>query len=102
MVDEAAPVNAGDEAQVKGRKSKARRQREAELAALASILSTKGGRRFVWRLLEEAKIHSTSFAVEATITAFNEGKRHVGLWALAEVFEADPSAYTRMRQEASE
>jgi hypothetical protein len=35
-------------------------------------------------------------------TAFNEGARNVGLFLLAELFEADPDAYSRMQKDAAQ
>jgi hypothetical protein len=95
--------DAGDAVQVKTRKGKVKLKRENDLAALRLIVSTRLGRRFMWRLLSECKIYSESFAGEAAhMTSYNEGKRHVGLWALTEICEAEPEAYALMRREAQE
>lgn len=93
--------DAGEETQVKQKKTKAQLNRERELEALRNILSTYDGRAFLWRLLEECGIYTSSFTGNST-TFFNEGKRHVGLWTLNEIMDVNPNSYQQMRVEAVE
>lgn len=95
------PYDAGEETQVKQKKTKAQLNRERETESLRSILSSYDGRAFLWRLLEECGIYTSSFTGNST-TFFNEGKRHIGLWTLNEVMEVDPNAYHKMKVEAVE
>lgn len=95
------PYDTGEETQVKRKKTKAQLIRERETEALRSILSTFDGRAFLWRLLEECGIYTSSFTGNST-TFFNEGKRHIGLWTLNEIMEVDPNAYMKMKVEAVE
>lgn len=95
------PVDAGDESQVKKRKSVSELQRLSELEALKDLLKTYSGRSFMWRLLTECGVYTSSFTGQDSFTFFNEGKRHIGLWALEELFEADSNVYTVMRNEAA-
>lgn len=91
--------DSGDEKQVRKRRTKAQLQREKELAELMSILETKPGRAFTWRLLNQCGVFKTTFANDANLTAFNEGKRQMGLWLLSEIMTASPNSYSLMQAE---
>jgi hypothetical protein len=84
---------------------KERQRLESEQATddLKAVMDSPPGRRFVWRLLEQAGVYRASYAGEAThATAFNEGRRNQGLQLLSEIFRACPGSYTLMVQEAHE
>lgn len=93
MVDE-VPYDAGDARQVTRKRQAAKFERDTELAELRAILKTEGGRKFVWRVLEQCRLYAP------VDTMVDEGKRRVGLFLLTEVIEAEPSAYITMMQEA--
>lgn len=65
------------------------------------IMSNKRGRRFVWRLLEQAGVYRTSFTGNSE-TFFNEGRRSYGLRVLAMIHEHTPEAYAQMLSEKRE
>jgi hypothetical protein len=67
---------------------------------LRQILSTPGGRRFIWGELSDAGIFRGSFSANASQTAFAEGQRDRGLSLLARVNEVDRNAFARMQNEA--
>ena len=91
----------GDEVQVRERKLTRKIRRTNEIAYLHQLLDTYGGREFVWRLFGQCGLYQASFRGEDTHqSAFQEGKRGIGLWALDEVLTAHPEAYTMMRDEA--
>ncbi len=80
---------------------KNRQRREEETNDLRAVLSSASGRRFVWRLLERSGVFRSSFnAVSDSYTAFNEGRRNLGLRVLNDILEADPDAFTLMQKEA--
>jgi hypothetical protein len=56
---------------------------QAEVNDLRAIMSTKPGRRTMWRLLEKAGVYRLSFSPHDGFTEFNEGKRSLGLEYLA-------------------
>lgn len=93
-----------------GAQDAAREQREiaAELAAKTEgddfmwLMSSKRGRRIVWRLLERAKIFGTSFSPDAMQMAFSEGGRNAGLQLVAQIFELCPERYAEMAKEAKQ
>lgn len=100
MNDKRALVkNAADEAQVKEAENKAKRGRERELDDLRTILLLPGGRRFVWRYLEECGVFKTSFTGSSE-TFFREGQRNIGLKLIADVTESDPNALVQMMKES--
>jgi len=56
----------------------ARLDREAEEGDCRWLMSSKRGRRIVWRLLEQAGVFRSSFSTTAMQMAFNEGYRNYG------------------------
>jgi hypothetical protein len=77
-----------------------KRYAERKRGDVQRILSTVEGRRFLWRLLVEAKIHSTCFDTNALTMAMNEGRRDIGLFVENEILLARPEALEQMRNEA--
>ena len=64
---------------------------------LRTILKTKWGRRFVWRLLSRCNIFSQSFVMgDPMATAFNEGRRSIGNTLLQQVTAINPESYLQM------
>lgn len=76
-----------------------RLRREREANDLRWVLSTKQGRRFMWRLLSEAGVYRLSFNTNAATMAFNEGARNIGLGLVTSITEACPDLYAQMRAE---
>ena len=77
-------------------------RRENELNDLRLICETEYGRRFIWRLIEQAGVWRTTYTGEALSAAFAEGKRNTGLKVFSDVMEACPDQYLAMAKEASE
>lgn len=63
------------------------------------VLSDVRGRRFIWGLLEEAGVYSSSFDGTAETTIFNEGQRNQGLKILSMIHEVAPDMYATMIKE---
>lgn len=74
-------------------------RRRREVADVALVLATVEGRRFFWRMLGECGLFKSSFTGNNT-TFFNEGMRQVGLTMMADLEQADPSAYLKMLEES--
>lgn len=82
---------------------KNRQRREEEINDLRAVLSSVSGRRFIWRLLERGGVFRSSFNAESdSYTAFNEGRRNLGLLVLNDILEADLDAFTLMQRESVE
>ena len=82
--------------------AQAKAQRQAQEAldeAVRWLLGDARGRLVAWWLLEQAGVFRTSFAGAAEHTAFNEGRRDLGLRLLHRVMDVDADAYLRMVKE---
>lgn len=75
--------------------------REQEIEDLLHVMSSRRGRRFVWRLLDYTGLYRQSFTGNSE-TFFNEGRRNVGLFILDEVTSAAPDQWLQMQREARE
>lgn len=91
----------GEEVQVKVKTTTKKLKREKELEELKGLLSIYANRAFYWRLLSHCGVYKNSYTGNST-TFFNEGKRAVGLWLLDEIFEASPTIFNQMQNEAVE
>lgn len=65
-----------------------RRRREQELNDIRTVLSTREGRRFVWRLLSIGSLFQTTFTGNSN-TFFLEGHRNLALLILHDVQKVD-------------
>lgn len=77
----------------------ARELRRKEVEDIKWLMAHPQGRRIVCRLLEEAGVNRTSFNHSGSLMAFNEGKRHLGLFLTAEVLQAAPEGYFKLLKE---
>jgi hypothetical protein len=77
----------------------ARELRRKELEDLRWLLGHPQGRRIGMRLLEEAGVYRSSFNHSGSVMAFNEGKRHIGLFLTAEFLEASPDGFMKVLKE---
>jgi hypothetical protein len=77
----------------------ARELRRKELEDLRWLLGHPQGRRISMRLLEEAGVYRSSFNHSGSVMAFNEGKRHIGLFLTAEFLEAAPEGFMKVLKE---
>lgn len=58
---------------------------ETEELDLKWLMSSKRGRRIVWRLLEQAGVFRLSFDANAMKMAFNEGNRNFGNRTMSQI-----------------
>jgi hypothetical protein len=65
-------------------------------------MSSKRGRRIVWRLMERAGVFRSTFTSNSMQSAFNEGMRNYGVVVLAQVHELTPEQYPLMLKEHKE
>jgi hypothetical protein len=80
---------------------KAKRIKNRELNDIRVVLSTPEGRRFYWRLLGYGQLFQNGYVPgdQGYGSTYNLGVKSVGLWALAEIMEAKPNAFTQMQRE---
>lgn len=96
MRDPIEPVDEHEEATEKARAALKRKQQVEDFKWL---MAHAQGRRIVSRLLEESGVHRTSFNHSGSVMAFNEGKRHLGLYLMAEILEIAPESYVKLLKE---
>lgn len=99
MADEPKPLDAGDAASVKDviREAKTAAMRDKEF--LASMLSTKEGRRWLWTFLVGCHVYHDPFSREPLIMAHNCGEANIGRQLLAALENASPELYLSMIKE---
>ena len=73
--------------------------RQNEEADIKWLMSSKRGRRLVWRLLEQAGVFRSSFNTNAMGMSFSEGNRNYGLKLLDQVHTLCPELYPTMIKE---
>lgn len=73
-----------------------------ELDDIRWLMSGKRGRRFMWRLLGDARLYQQSFDGNANWSIFNEGKRSIALKLMAQIHSIEGGAeqYAQMATEA--
>lgn len=47
---------------------------------LRDVAGTSAGKLVLWRILEYAGVHNSSFDLNPQLMSYNEGRRDVGLW----------------------
>lgn len=73
-------------------KGETERRRDEE--DLRAVMSTPAGRRFVWHIIDDmAGTFGKSFTGEPLSSAFNEGRRSIGLNLMNEAQALAPDAY---------
>lgn len=75
---------------------------DQEAEDFKKLMEVAWGRRIVWRLLQRTGVFRTSFAIEGTEMAFNEGRRNEGLYLMALIQTHTPSLLDTMIVESKE
>lgn len=100
-VDEAPLVtNAADATQVKKARKTQRRQRTMELEDIRDTVKTVGGRRFIWRLLQQCGTFQSTFSAVDGMTQYNAGRQDIGHFLLSELTHAQPDLLPALMSEA--
>lgn len=73
--------------------------RETEAADLNWLMSSKRGRRIIWRLLEQSGVFRSTFHPTAMQMAFNEGYRNFGNRTLSMIHALCSGQYSVMIKE---
>lgn len=95
-------VDISDPKQVKKRKTKQQLVRERELVEMRDLVETSGGKGFLWRLLSRCHMFHTISNRDSSEMSRQSGERDVGLWIIAELDQADKSAYIKLYKENQE
>jgi hypothetical protein len=94
----AVVTNAADQQQVGNAKEKELRGRDRELNDLLSVMNTREGRRYVWRLLAHCKVFGSVWHGSALIH-YNSGMQDVGHYILADINDLNPDLLVLMIKE---
>ena len=92
----------GQEVSRKAEETRRRLAAEGEELDVSWLMSSKRGRRILWRLLDQAGVFRLSFDANAMRMAFNEGNRNYGnhLWDV--IHRAAPELYVVMLKESND
>lgn len=93
-LDAQGQEEARSDSEIKGRLA-----RETEEADIKWLMSSRRGRRIVWRLLDQSGVFRSSFSTVAMQMAFNEGHRNYGNRMLALVNTHCSELYHQMTKE---
>jgi len=94
-----------EKAEKKKAKKKARKAKATEQLKYKAVLDTYQGRELIWDILSHSKVFQQSYVADdqgGRKSAFNEGRRHEGMWLMANVFTYYPESYSLMQQEATD
>lgn len=80
-------------------KEEKKKIRDRELEDIKTVLELPGGRRFLWRILTEARILGSCFHDDSQRMAYYEGRRDVGLFVLEELTKANKNALSKIQNE---
>ncbi len=69
------------------------------IADIHKVLKTPEGRRFIWRLWTACGIFRNPFNPNSNLHSFNSGRMSIGQDLLADVNEADTSAFAKIQNE---
>jgi hypothetical protein len=98
--DSTPAYDAGNPRHVERRQTSARTTRLQRNDDFRWLMGDARGRRFIWNLLAKAGVFRSSMGLSAELTAFNEGRRDLGLAVLADLMRLCPDEYGRMQAEA--
>lgn len=98
----AEAFNVGDERHVEKKKRRVKINDNAANSAIRGVMSVPEGRAFFWWLLEECRVHHSSFNTNGLTMAFMEGQRNVGLKLESRLVEACADDFMQMHKEARE
>lgn len=76
--------------------------REQAMADFLWLMNAPQGRRFMWALLGECAVFSTSFNTHDGLMVLAEGRKQIGYQFLQQINQHCPELYVLMMQEANE
>lgn len=92
--------DAGNRRHVEKRAKTSKQHRRRLADALRWLMADPRGRLLMWDRLSDAGVFRISFADSPELTAFNEGRRALGLRDLGQIMRECPEQYMRMTAEA--
>lgn len=95
-------LNAADRKSVREAEKAARLADRQRREVITSIMSTPAGRAWLWDTLSTCHIFVTTFIPDSNASAFQEGRRSVGLSLLADIMASCPDYYIQAMRESNE
>src|SRR3990167_6287746 len=92
----------GQAATAKAREQQSKLSSQTDIEDTKWLMSTKRGRRMLWRVLDRAGVFRLSFNTNALAMAFAGGCKNEGLRTLDMIQQASPDLYPTMLKEARE
>jgi hypothetical protein len=99
---EETPFDASNETQVRQRNLAAKRREKADRDVLAGIMSSPDGRAWMWSVLSLCHIYGLSYDQDASVTAFREGERNIGLWFIQQINRTCPELLIKAMTERAD
>lgn len=94
------PTDLRQEREARDKQAEQKRLKELErVTDLQWLMEHPEGRRFMWWLLERAGVYRTTFDANATVMAFREGHRNLGVMLEAECRTHVLERYIQMLKE---
>lgn len=94
--------NAGDEGQVRAATEREAKRASLEVADLIAVMKLPEGRRFINRVIEFTGPLKEAFCPNGSLTNYTLGQQSVGRKLYADLDEACPDLFLKMRQEAKQ
>src|SRR5215469_11695668 len=94
--------NAADRKSIRRAEKEARLHERRMAEVVSNLMSYEAGREFVWNILSDCMVFSTTFTGDALTSAFNEGRRSAGCALLASIMLACPDQYIQAQRESNE
>lgn len=100
-VDPTKPVvtNAASGKQLREAKKRIRARKIYAKQDMLDILRIPAARRYLWKLLGDCGIHSSTFSQDTGLMAYKSGMQDIGHRILADVTGASPEAFLLMMRE---
>lgn len=93
-------TNAADATQIKAARKSQKRVRTIELEDIRDAVKTPGGRRFIWRVLQQCGTFESTFSSTAGLSQYNAGRQDIGHFLLSELTHAQPDLLPALMAEA--
>ena len=99
MGDKALVGNAADDKQVEESGRKEKFQNEIDLEDIRSVLSTKEGRRLLWRVMSKCLMFESFWHPNSEYLHYRSGRYEIGCFIRDQIIKANEEAFLLMMKE---
>lgn len=89
-----------DEERLRRGEKIAQYRREVLTEHFRNVLGTVAGRAVLWHILEQTRLHATSYDPDVHVVMRHEGRRDVGLDMIAMIETVNPHGYVQLMEQA--